>query len=61
MKTNQRCAGNNGVRKMFGSMTVGRKLGLAFLSMVVVSLAVSSLSLFNFNRLEGASAMNEAQ
>lgn len=42
-------------------MTVGRKLGLAFLSMVVVSLAVSSLSLFNFNRLEGASAMNEAQ
>jgi len=43
---------------MFGSMTVGRKLGLAFLSMVVVSLAVSSLSLFNFKRLEGASAMN---
>ncbi|MCP1575409.1 chemotaxis protein [Herbaspirillum rubrisubalbicans] len=43
---------------MFGSLTVGRKLGLAFLCMVVVSLAGSALSLFNFNKLEAASAMN---
>ncbi|QDD66855.1 chemotaxis protein [Herbaspirillum seropedicae] len=43
---------------MSGSMTVGRKLGLAFLCVVVVALVGSSLSLLNFNRLEGASAMN---
>ncbi|MET3432701.1 methyl-accepting chemotaxis protein [Herbaspirillum seropedicae] len=43
---------------MSGSMTVGRKLGLAFLCVVVVALVGSSLSLLNFNRLEDASAMN---
>ncbi|WP_199901746.1 CHASE3 domain-containing protein, partial [Herbaspirillum sp. B65] len=43
---------------MYSSLTVGRKLGLAFLCMVVVSLVGSGLSLFNFNKLENASAMN---
>ncbi|MCO4855567.1 methyl-accepting chemotaxis protein [Herbaspirillum sp. WGmk3] len=43
---------------MFGSLTVGRKLGLAFFCMAIVSLVGSGLSLFNFNKLEGASAMN---
>ncbi|AYR23708.1 methyl-accepting chemotaxis protein [Herbaspirillum rubrisubalbicans] len=43
---------------MFSSLTVGRKLGLAFLVLVVVSLIGSSVSLFNFARLEEASGMN---
>jgi len=43
---------------MSGSLTVGRKLGLAFLCVVVISLVGSSLSLLNFNKLESASAMN---
>ncbi|MDT0358960.1 methyl-accepting chemotaxis protein [Herbaspirillum huttiense F1] len=43
---------------MFSSLTVGRKLGLSFLALVLVSLIGSSVSLFNFSRLEEASAMN---
>ncbi|MBP1314181.1 methyl-accepting chemotaxis protein [Herbaspirillum sp. 1130] len=43
---------------MFSSLTVGTRLTLAFLCLVVVSLIGSSISLYNFSKLEDASAMN---
>lgn len=43
---------------MFSSLTVGKKLSLAFLALILVSLIGSSVSLFNFSKLEDASEMN---
>lgn len=43
---------------MFSSLTVGKKLALAFGSVVVVALIGSSISFFNFNQLSNASKLN---
>jgi len=43
---------------MFSSLTVGKKLALAFGSVVVVALIGSSVSFFNFNQLSNASKLN---